>query len=255
MTGELKILFIPVDAIGHVNSAIGIAQVLLDAGHQCIFAINNQWKGRLIKYGFQEVLLTQPGRQENVDPAQYWSELFVNVGAIKATDPLETLISIQKNLYPVIIEQTKAMDPVIEKLLVQIAPDVIVVDLAFEIPAVARSGIPWVFTCSFNPLMAGYDERVPPPGLGLPSIGLSGHQNEWNRCRQALNLAVRDHWSAYNKWVQSRGLPALPDYHFYHGSPYLNIYGYPLELDYLDMRSMPPKWHRFDNLKRTEREG
>ena len=35
-------------------------------------------------------------------------------------------------------------------------------------------------------------------------------------------------------------------------SPYLNIYGCPKELDYTDVRPMPPTWVRFDNLKRTE---
>ena len=32
----------------------------------------------------------------------------------------------------------------------------------------------------------------------------------------------------------------------------MNIYGYPQELDYTDMRPLPPNWYRFDNLKRTE---
>ncbi|CAG2118283.1 unnamed protein product, partial [Medioppia subpectinata] len=36
-------------------------------------------------------------------------------------------------------------------------------------------------------------------------------------------------------------------------SSHLNIYGYPLELDYTDIRPLPPKWYRFDNLKRTEK--
>ena len=35
-------------------------------------------------------------------------------------------------------------------------------------------------------------------------------------------------------------------------SKYLNIYDLPLELDYLDIRPLPEKWIRFDNLKRIE---
>jgi UDP:flavonoid glycosyltransferase YjiC (YdhE family) len=43
----------------------------------------------------------------------------------------------------------------------------------------------------------------------------------------------------------------LPEFIFTKYSPYLNIYGFPLELDYLNMRPLPPNWYRFDNLKRT----
>ena len=35
----------------------------------------------------------------------------------------------------------------------------------------------------------------------------------------------------------------------------MNIYGYPLELDYVDVRPLPPNWYRFDNLKRTSAVG
>ena len=33
-------------------------------------------------------------------------------------------------------------------------------------------------------------------------------------------------------------------------SPYLNIYFYPEEIDYLDVRPLPSNWHRFDSLVR-----
>src|SRR5262249_6232563 len=50
----------------------------------------------------------------------------------------------------------------------------------------------------------------------------------------------------------SRGVPPLGKYQFTRDSPFMNIYGFPLELDYLDVRPLPPNWYRFDNLKRTE---
>ena len=48
----MNILFIPLDAVGHVNSAIGMAQVLAQSGHKAIFAITDQWRGKLERYGF-----------------------------------------------------------------------------------------------------------------------------------------------------------------------------------------------------------
>ncbi|CAG2118709.1 unnamed protein product [Medioppia subpectinata] len=56
------ILFVPIDAVGHVNSSIGIAEVLIQAGHRVVFVVNEQWRGRLTKYGIEEVLITEEGR-------------------------------------------------------------------------------------------------------------------------------------------------------------------------------------------------
>ena len=36
----------------------------------------------------------------------------------------------------------------------------------------------------------------------------------------------------------------------HHQSPYLNIYAYPKEMDYLDIRLLPEKWQSFDHFIR-----
>lgn len=51
------ILFSPMDSHGHVNSCIGVGQVLLARGHRVVFAIDAAWKGKLAKYGFEEELI------------------------------------------------------------------------------------------------------------------------------------------------------------------------------------------------------
>ena len=35
----MKILFVPIEATGHMNSAIGMAQTLSSAGHRITFAV------------------------------------------------------------------------------------------------------------------------------------------------------------------------------------------------------------------------
>jgi UDP:flavonoid glycosyltransferase YjiC (YdhE family) len=87
--------------------------------------------------------------------------------------------------------------------------------------------------------------------IGLPT---TGPKQEWQAFNQTVRTAQYDVWKGFSDYVVSRGLPPLPDHSFINHSKYLNIYGFPLELDYLDMRPLPPKWYRFDNLKRTERE-
>lgn len=52
----------------------------------------------------------------------------------------------------------------------------------------------------------------------------------------------------------SKGLPSYPHCKFITNSPYLNIYGYPEELDYLDIRPLPSNWCRCDSLTRYEKE-
>ena len=56
----------------------------------------------------------------------------------------------------------------------------------------------------------------------------------------------------FNSYVVSQGIPPLEDNTFATFSPFMNIYGFPQELDYTDIRPLPPNWYRFDNLKRTE---
>lgn len=67
-----------------------------------------------------------------------------------------------------------------------------------------------------------------------------------------FNKAIEPITDEFSEWLVSRGVPPLPKYKFLRDSPFLNMYGYPLELDYTDIRPLPPNWYRFDNLKRTE---
>jgi UDP:flavonoid glycosyltransferase YjiC (YdhE family) len=49
-------------------------------------------------------------------------------------------------------------------------------------------------------------------------------------------------------------LPTLQRAPFTHHSPFLNLYLYPEQIDYTDIRPMPDKWHRIDALIRTDGE-
>ena len=50
----------------------------------------------------------------------------------------------------------------------------------------------------------------------------------------------------YNKWLKENGFPTISNYRIIPDFPYLNLYGYPEELDYTDMRPMPEKWFRME---------
>ncbi len=57
---------------------------------------------------------------------------------------------------------------------------------------------------------------------------------------------------SYNDWVVSQGFDSLPEDKMITPSPYLNIYMFPEELDYTDIRQLPSNWHRFDCFMRSE---
>jgi hypothetical protein len=48
-----------------------------------------------------------------------------------------------------------------------------------------------------------------------------------------------DNWKHFNDWIISQGLISLPENKFITPSPYLNIYMFPEELDYTDIRQLP----------------
>ncbi|CAG2166276.1 unnamed protein product [Oppiella nova] len=253
MHTKLTALFVPIDAVGHVNAAIGQAEVLILAGHRVVFAVSDQWRGRLTKYGIEEVLLHYDTYDNDKDPAREWADRLQENGVIKKdSTAIDNLINMM-NLMPYMIENAKILDTLLEGLIPKIKPDVILVDHGLELTSVVKSGIPWVLVNSCNPLVHFDYPELPPPLSGLPAIG---HRDEWKAFRvqaEKVGQPIRD---MINKYLISKGVPPINDNKFVmyiNNSKYLNIYGYPLELDYQDMRPLPPKWYRFDNLKRTEK--
>ena len=255
---SLNIVFYSVEAVGHMNASIGIAQVLLEAGHRVQFIISELWKGNLIKYGFEEVVIPQQTTPANVDPSAHSSDQFQKGGALDSGSPLDKIKAIWTNIVPINIRELKYIDPILEDLLTTLKPDVIIMDQVLCVPAVEKSGIPWIYSCSFNPLMGFQmrssidDDVLPPNCMGLPT---NGDKSEWKKLRDELLKSIEGEmeiFTDFNRYVVSRGLPPLEHGKLSRFSPFMNIYGYPLELDYTDIRPLPPNWYRFDNLKRTE---
>ncbi|CAG2121745.1 unnamed protein product, partial [Medioppia subpectinata] len=79
------------------------------------------------------------------------------------------------------------------------------------------------------------DERTPPGESGLSA---TGDPKLWHEFRQLVTDVKREKWRAFNDWVVGRGCEPLPEHCFHNPSHYLHIYGYPLELDYQDIRPL-----------------
>ena len=53
----------------------------------------------------------------------------------------------------------------------------------------------------------------------------------------------------YDDWYEAEGLSVNPnEFQWSYHSPHLNVYAYPLELDYTDLRPNPPNWVRINTI-------
>lgn len=168
----MKVLFIPIDAHGHVNACIGIAQKLDDLGHRCVFALEEAWKGFIPKKNvrFEEVLYTDASRPANLKAGQYWldsTELILDTLHESALYKAEHQ-NIQE--FEEFIFNEFNFDDQLARIIKSVAPDVIVQDHYFAVPAVYHSGAKWIQMTSATPLSCIVHPDTPPTGSGLMSI-------------------------------------------------------------------------------------
>ena len=82
----------------------------------------------------------------------------------------------------------------------------------------------------------------------------NGDRDQWKKFEEIDFEVNGEIWTKFNNTLMEKGLPQLPKNSFIHTSMFANIYMYPKELDYTDIRPLPQKWHQFDTFIRTEKE-
>jgi UDP:flavonoid glycosyltransferase YjiC (YdhE family) len=171
MHQKLTILFAPIDAVGHVNACIGIAEVLKERGHKIVFAISDMWSGKLTKYGFEEEITLFKENKTTEDPAKYWADFVKKTGFFGSIPPIEKITNMSG--FVEVINEIKNSNSRMKEIVDRVKPDVILIDGFIYMPSLMNSGIPWVWSMSCNPLAIDYaidDERIPPSCLGLTLI-------------------------------------------------------------------------------------
>ena len=245
LTRKLVILFVPVSSIGHINSCIGVAETLQLRGHRSVFTCDQSFKGYFIKRGFQEEIIEKElSPEEQRDPSAFFIKHHTENGFFDDHLPVDKARIVIRCNKPV----TRKEDEILAKIIDRIKPDVIVNDFYF-VSSIVKSGIPWVNLVSMQILSVIEDPKTPPKWSGLAMDDTS----EWGKYLELL----KDDFEAYKKKIFCLfdDEKPFPDDRFIE-SPYLNIYSYPLELDYIDQRPLPlaPKWHRFDSFIRMKEE-
>ncbi|CAG2117535.1 unnamed protein product, partial [Medioppia subpectinata] len=242
MARKLTILFAPLEAVGHVNACIGLAEVLLSRGHKIVFAIDQSFEGRLAPFGFtEEILITdESGRKK---PGETMAKELLNSGRISNVSSTESMKTAQKSAAGDMFAKKRVIEPMLRAIVAKHNPDVSVVSEFSPSPTLIYSNKPWVFVYSQNPLMAMPDDNLPP---GATGFAVNGDRSEWKALKEKMQqMMINNRNVKYNEFIKEQGFDqrvdkALPD------SPYLNIYGFPEELDYTDIRPIPEKWLRVD---------
>ena len=153
---KLTILFCPMDSAGHLNPLIGFGQLLIPK-HRVVFAIGNESKGNLIKYGFEEEVY------EVANPFETNNESWETEEDDKNKSPLESWKDIVESEY--FWKMAQVTNPKIKDIVDQVKPDLVVVDSQFLLPA-AIQNTTWISLVVGNPNLFLFDEKSPPFGFG-----------------------------------------------------------------------------------------
>jgi MGT family glycosyltransferase len=246
-TRPLTILFMPESAFGPTNQCVGVGDVLRARGHRVVFAAEASWRGKLTALGFEDLVdLAPPAEpvegQEEQDAGAFWKEFIRDTAPEFRKPTVEQLATFMAPTWQALIDGARYCEPQLRAIIERVRPDVIVEDNVVAFPALLTSGAPFVRIVSCNPLeIVGPD--LPPAYSGLPS----GDRTEWASFRAEYDRTHRQMWAAFNEWVVEQGAPPLPDLEFVHTSEHANLYVFPEEADYTDVRPLDGTWHRMDS--------
>jgi len=147
MSDTFTFLFAPFEGlIGHVNVAIGIGQQLLSRGHKVVIVVPSSWNGKLEAMGFVEKHL-----EEVCEPVskETWANRLKFLGPIFAMSPFQKLEYFEVPSHEKMVQDVKRRDPLFRKIMAEVKPDVVVVDLIIQNPALVDQGKKFNFTFNF----------------------------------------------------------------------------------------------------------
>ncbi|MGZ6270071.1 MAG: glycosyltransferase [Candidatus Limnocylindrales bacterium] len=236
------IVFFPEGAHGPTNNCIGIGDVLRRRGHRVVFVVEESFAGRLTAHGFEERLmrLGPPPETEEV-AGQFWIDFIRDTAPVFQRSTRVQLDAFIRPTWQALVDGARYVEPRLREILAEVHPDVVVEDNVVGFPAVVASGAPWVRIVSCNPAELK-DPLVPPVFSGLPA----GDGSAWADFREEYRRTHGELWADFDGFMRASGAPGLPELEFIHESPWLDLYVYPAEADYLRSRPLGAPWHRLD---------
>jgi UDP:flavonoid glycosyltransferase YjiC (YdhE family) len=245
------IVFFPEGAYGPTNNCVGIGQVLRSRGHRVVFIIEESFAGTLEAKGFEERLMRLgPPPEEPEVPGQFWIDFIRDTAPVFRKTTFEQITEFIAPTWQALIDGAKYVNPRLEEIIGEVEPDAIVEDNVVSFPAVMASGRPWVRIVSCNPAELK-DPLVAPFSSGYPE----GDRSPWPAFIVEYRRAHADMWTDFDAFCREHGAGGLADGdlgpEFMHESPWLNLYSYPQEADYVRATPLGPTWHRLDSTVRA----
>lgn len=241
----LTILFVPEAAYGPTNQCIGIGTVLRSRGHRVVFATESSWKGKLADFGFEEYMVDyseQPATNETIDVGQFWSNYIRMSKSEFRKSTIDQMESFMLPTWKTITDGARYAEKRLREIVKLVNPNVIVEDNVVCFPALLTSDVPFIRIVSCNPLeIRGLN--VAPVFSGLPT----NDRSQWAAFQIEYDRVHRSLWNSFNEWVIEQGTPPLDDLQFIHTSWKANLYIFPKEADYVDVRPLDSTWHRIDS--------
>lgn len=179
---KLNIYAYAIEGLGHMLATVGALQPLLARGHSVTFlTAEAKFKDTYEKYGFKVILIDLPKPEESSveptaqaeNPIKKLAAGLIDTGFLGPTPLLEKMrfqmdngINIFEGIFGAMPELNKQMEVIINRD----KPDAFVVDSFVIPPAVLMANLPWIFSCSAQPLCVlprSYSEgKLPPYGNG-----------------------------------------------------------------------------------------
>jgi MGT family glycosyltransferase len=247
MSKPRTVVFFPEGAFGPTNNCVGIGRVLLERGVRVVFVVEESFAGTLEAQGFEEApMRLKPQPEVEEEPGQFWKD-FVRDTAPEFRKP--TIDQLETFILPVwqeLVDGARYADQRLREIFGELEPDVIVEDNVVAFPAVPASRRPWVRIVSCNPLELK-DPELPPPFSGYPT----GDRSAWDDFRARYRELHEPLQGEFSAFCEERGAPPLYDLEFIHESPFLNLYLYPEEADYLRAQPLAGTWQRLGSCVRS----
>lgn len=184
----LKIFFYMADGLSRINACIGLAQTLTQRGHRTIFMVNSVFDEKLRKYGFETVLLYDHSKAQKTSDqpkdAKPWKqvgEMMRSRGFFSSKTPLEKYKmqagAEDSPFLKGIRDQILQFDQQIEKAIIDGRPDIMIIDQFLLPPSILKTGIPWAYLNSGNPIPVFASRELPPRGSGKCFLAKSHSSN------------------------------------------------------------------------------
>jgi UDP:flavonoid glycosyltransferase YjiC (YdhE family) len=245
------IVFFPEGAFGPTNNCVGIGDVLRRRGHRVVFIVEESFAGTLEAKGFEERLMRLGPKPEVEEvPGQFWINFIRDTAPVFHKPTIEQLGEFIAPTWQALVDGAKYVEPRLREIFGELHPDVIVEDNVVGFPAVVTANRPWVRITSCNPAEIK-DPRIPPFSSGYPVADRS----RWPAFLDEVERTHREMWRDFDAFMRDCDAPPLmwtelgPD--FIHESPFLNLYLYPEEADYVRDRPLARTWQRLDSSVRA----